>query len=259
MGHFPPLDAYSRDAVSHRLGTLLTLSEDERQMIRRMQTESRQITPLTDIIEEGQCYERLFILKDGWAIRYKLLADGRRQILSFALPGDFIGIRAALFETSDHSVQTLTHASVYSFPVESLMELCEFSPKLALTLIWSNAREKAMLAEHITRLGRRSAYEGLAHLLLELLNRLQYVGLASEQSYEMPLTQEVLADALGLTPVHINRTLRRLREDGLVEMNPHSRKITINDVEALSMAAGFEPAYLDQDRIPVQTVADVVR
>src|SRR3546814_14784131 len=82
MGHFPPLDAYSRDAVSHRLGTLLTLSEDERQMIRRMQTEPRQITPLTDIIEEGQCYERLFILKDGWAIRYKLLADGRRQILS---------------------------------------------------------------------------------------------------------------------------------------------------------------------------------
>src|SRR3546814_6640477 len=111
MGHFPPLETYSRDAVSHRLGALLALSEDERQMIRQMQTEPRQIDPLCDIVEEGQRYGRLFILKDGWAIRYKLLADGRRQILSFALPGDFIGIRAALFEASEDRKSTRLNSS----------------------------------------------------------------------------------------------------------------------------------------------------
>jgi len=200
----------------------------------------------TDLVVEGEASERVYVLKEGWSCSYKVLEDGRRQILTFGLPGDFLGLRNSLFETADHSIQALTDVVVASFSVGKLMDICSRCPEFILGLQWSAAREQAMLSEHLVSLGRRSAYQRVAHLLLELLSRLRLVGLADTQSYRLPLTQEILADTLGLSIVHVNRTLRKLRERGLVRMQ--QRLIVIPDIARLSVAASFEEKYLDQTR-----------
>lgn len=227
-----------------KLGAFLDLRQESLAYLEGLQRNVQRFSPGNDLIVEGETCDRIFVLQEGWTYSYKMLPDGRRQILNFGLPGDFLGVRASLFETAEHSRAALTHVVVSSFPARMISEICRTRPEIAMAIQWASAREQAMLAEHLVSLGRRSAYERLAHLLLELLNRLQLVGLAGEKSYALPLTQEILADALGLSIVHVNRTLRKLRERGLVETR--DRKVVIRNVERLSDEALFENDYLDQ-------------
>ena len=183
------------------------------------------------------------MLKEGWAACYKLLMDGRRQIINISIAGDFLALRSFLLRTADHSVSTITDTTLARFPQRRILELIDEVPRLGTAILWALSREEAIVVEHLVNVGRRSALERMAHLLMELDARLRLVGRIDGGSYFMPLTQEDLGDALGLTAVHVNRVLRELRERGLATLS--RRRIEIRDVEGLRDLAGFDPEYLD--------------
>jgi len=175
-------------------------------------------------------------------MRYRVLRDGRRQIINLAVPGDLAGIPGCLFETALYSVRAVTDAQVDVIPLNKLVRLSDTQPRLAAKILWSFACETAIYVEHLILVGRRTALERVAHFLLELLTRLQLIGLADDCSYRIRLSQEVIGDALGLSLPYVNRVLRRLADDGLVTIREH--RFTINDVEALAALADFEQNYL---------------
>jgi len=233
--------------LTNKLARLVPLSPEETAALATLQAPTRPVTHGREIISAGRKYDGVFVLIDGPAIRFRVLRDGRRQVLNIALPGDFIGFPASFFETALYSVTALNDALVSWVPFPTLFDLFQTHPRLAATLFCSFSCEAAMYTEHLIDVGRRSAIERVAHFLLELLTRLQAIGLADERSYRMPLTQELISDALGLSVPHVNRTLRRLREDGLVSIE--GQIVVIRDIEALAALADFEKIYLSRFRI----------
>ena len=234
------------DVFASKLGSYIELTEADKETLGRFTARAVRFDAGEDILTEGEPNDTVYLLRAGWAIRYKLLPDGRRQVIAYLLPGDLFGFKESLFDMSDDSIQALTDMTVHPVPAAELLDLPERHPRLALALTWARMRESSILAEQIVRLGRRSAYERLAHLIMELLHRLQLVGLASERAYGLPLTQEVLADTLGLSIVHVNRTLRRLRKEGLVSIDTESRRVRIEDLRGLARAGQYDETFLDQ-------------
>jgi len=233
--------------LTSKLGRLVELSAAEFDALARLQSPVRAIARNREIISAGRRYDGVFVLIEGAAIRYRVLHDGRRQILNVVLPGDFIGFPATFFETALYSATALTDASISSIPFPDLFALFPAHPRLAATLFCLFSSEAAMYAEHLIDVGRRSARERVGHFLLELLVRLQAIGHADQRSYRLPLTQELIGDALGLSVPHVNRTLRQLREDGLISLD--GSRVAINDIEALATQVDFEQSYLDRFRI----------
>lgn len=233
--------------LTTKLARSLSLSAQEMAVLAELQVPMRPIRRHREIVTEGRKYQEVFVLLQGIAIRYRVSHDGRRQILNIVLPGDFIGFPACFFESALFSVSALTDAQVSVIPMSRLLALFERHPRLAAILLWQFSCEAAMYAEHLIDLGRRSAVERVAHFLLELLIRLQAIGMAEERSYSMPLTQEVIGDMLGLSMAHVNRSLRQLRDDGLVSID--GRKVIIDDFEALAAIADFEKSYIGRFRI----------
>ncbi len=167
------------------------------------------------VISEQKPNGKLFTLYAGWAFRYKTLSDGRRQILNFLLPGDFIGLQQEFADGPSHGVEALTDASLCVFPREGLWELFRQFPSLGYDVTWLAAREEGMVDENLLTAGRRNATERVAMLLIHLYRRIERLGLSQEGSIEFPVTQQHIADALGLSLVHTNKTLRRLHQLGL--------------------------------------------
>jgi CRP-like cAMP-binding protein len=231
-----------------KLGRVVALTAAERAYLQDMQADFAAIRSRGDIITAGYTYQGIFVLNRGTAIRYKILRDGRRQVLGVFLPGDFIGFPGGLFEKALYSVSSLTDAVVCAIPFDAIFELFHRFPRLAAALFWLTSRDTALFTERLVGIGRQSAYERVAHLLLELLVRLQGAGLADARSYEMPLTQELMADALGLSVPHVNRTLRRLRDEGLISID--GQRVTFSDVDHLSREVDFDRAYLGIGTIP---------
>jgi CRP-like cAMP-binding protein len=227
-----------------KLAHLVKLSADEKAILFDLQSATRDIPRNREIIAEGERYDSVFVVIEGVLIRYRILRDGRRQIVNIILPGDFVGITGCLFEGALYSVRTLTRAVLSAVPFARLNALGHTHPRLANKIFWSFSCEAAMYAERLIAIGRRSALERVAHFLLELLRRLQVVGLADERSYRIPLTQELIADALGLSIPHVNRVLRQLRDEALVGME--GQQITIRDMRGLCSLAEFEPNYLNR-------------
>ena len=209
-----------------------------------LQGEPKHIRKNKDIVVAGKHYETLFVNHDGWLLRYKILHNGDRQILDFILPGQIFGLQACLFKTSLYSVATITEASLSSIPLDAIDRVFERTPTLAKALFWSALCESAIVAEHLINTGRRSAYERVSHLLLELFVRLKPTGLTNNMSFDMPLTQELIGGALGLTTVHVNRTFRSLREDKLISID--GKCVTILDFDALSLLSDFDNSYLGE-------------
>ncbi|MFI4948689.1 MAG: Crp/Fnr family transcriptional regulator [Alphaproteobacteria bacterium] len=233
--------------LTAKLARLLPLSPQETTALAALQAATRPVARNREIISAGRKYDGVFVLIDGAAIRCRVLRDGRRQVLNIALPGDFIGFPACFFEAALYSITALDDVIVSWVPFASLFAVFQEHPRLAATLFCSFSCETAMYAEHLIGVGRRSALERVAHFLLELLIRLQAIGLADERSYRMPLTQELIGDALGLSVPHVNRTLRQLREDGLISIE--GPVVAIGDLEALATLADFEQGYLSRFRI----------
>jgi CRP-like cAMP-binding protein len=234
--------------LTRKLAWLAGLAPDEMVALDALPSVTRPVRRNREIVTEGRNYETLFVLLEGSAIRYRLLRDGRRQVLNIVLPGDFIGFPGCFFETALYSITALTDAVVALVPFTVLIGLFERSPRLAAAIFWSFACEAAIYAEHLIDVGRRSALERVAHFLLELLTRLQVVGLGDDRSFQMPLTQELVGDALGLSVPHVNRTLRQLRDDGLVAIE--DQRVIIKDIDALALLADFDKAYLSRFRLP---------
>ncbi|HWB51116.1 MAG TPA: Crp/Fnr family transcriptional regulator [Stellaceae bacterium] len=239
-----PSPATVSNAFINRLMQLVPLTADEVAVLLELQASPRTIQRHRDIITEGRTYGSIFIVMEGNAIRYRILHDGRRQIVNIVLPGDIVGALGYFMESSLYSTKALTEVTVAVVPFARLNGLNETHPRLLTKIFWWFSCESTIYAEHLVDLGRRSALERVAHFLLELLTRLRSVGLAEEQSFKIPLTQELIADALGLSIPHVNRVLRRLREDQLVVVE--DQRVTFKDIDALSELADFEPSYLSR-------------
>ncbi len=240
--------ATQRHALIEKLKLYVALNENEIEPLAGLLAQEQRVPRDREIVIQGRPYRALYVLNEGLALRYKILSDGRRQVLNLVVPGDLIGLSTTLFETAIASVSSLTDVSISPIQFKNLFDLFRLSPRLAAALFWVSARESGIYAERLAAVGRRTAYERLAHLVLELLTRLQAVGKATETSFEVPLTQEMFADALGLSIQHVNRMIRNLREEGLAAVNGHL--VTIHDMEALIRLAGFESTYLVSRTIP---------
>lgn len=200
-----------------------------------------------DIIVEGYEYQVLHVVESGFAIRYKLLHSGKRQIVNVIMPGDIIGFPACFYEYAVFSVTAVSDMSLHHVPLDDFADLCLARANIATALVWFAAREAAIYAEHIIDAGRRGPLERLAHFLLEMLTRLQAVGSASEDSFVMPLSQEGIGDIIGLSAPHVNRMLAELKRDGLIAMTGH--ELTILDRAALQIFGEFHPTYLTRTPI----------
>jgi CRP-like cAMP-binding protein len=233
---------------ARRIAALRALSPEERHALGTAFAPATVVPPGTDLMVEGDSLTYGYIVEEGWACGYRLLNDGRRQILNFVLPGDCIGVSAAVIRTADHSACTLTPCRVIPFSAPRLAELQRGCPQLGEAFAWSTRLELAMLQERLVNLGRRTARERVAHLILELLHRLRLVGLADGTAFELPLTQGALGDALGLSIVHVNRTLRRLNNEGLIRYRPGV--VAAIDLPALARIAEFDAEYLHQTGFP---------
>lgn len=222
------------------------LKPRETEILQRLQSAVRIIPRGNDIIVQGRKYNGIYVLIDGFGLRYKVLSDGKRQVFNVSLPGDMIGYPACFFEEALYSVTALTKVSVCTMTFDDMSEMFQSFPRLAMALFWSTAGETAMFGEHLADIGRRSAYERVAHFVLELATRLEAVGLADHSTFIMPLTQGRIADVVGLSVPHINRMLRRLRDEGLIEMK--GQRVEIRDRDALSALADFDDSYLSHRR-----------
>lgn len=178
-----------------------------------------------DIISAGDSNPPLFTLFSGWAFRYKMLPDGRRQILNFLLPGDPIGFQAHMFEAASHSVEALTDVELCSFHRGRIWELFTSHPELAFDLTWLTAREMGVVDEGLLSVGRRNAVESVGALLIHIYRRAEALKLMANGGVQFPLTQQHIADALGLSLVHTNKSLRKLARMGLHEIKQNSLEI----------------------------------
>ncbi len=193
-------------------------------------------TILSEAGREAGCF---FSLHSGWACATRVLADGQRQVLDIFLAGQIMGMRDIGFTKTQTELTALTDVRACPFPSEYLDEVFERSPRLARIFFLKLVREHALLTERIINIGRRSATHRLAHFLLEMKVRLH----VPEPAFEMPLNQDVIADALGISSVHVSRTLGQLRDEGLVRVDRN--RVLIDDLDGLVELAGFDPAYLE--------------
>jgi CRP-like cAMP-binding protein len=195
-----------------------------------------------DIVFEGRRSRSVYLVVDGLLIRYRVMRNGHRQIVNIVVPGDVAGAPSCFFDVALYSVRTLTNAVVAEISLDTLSSLLDTHPPLATKLFWLFSCDAALCAEHVVVLGRRSARERIAHFFLELLTRLREVGLADENSFQMPFSQDVIGDALGLSLAYVNRELRTLKEDGIIVTDNH--KVVVRDVKTLSELADFQYRYL---------------
>ena len=203
---------------------------------------TRKVGAREDLIREGDEPSQVHLVLDGFACRYKTLPNGRRQIMAFLIPGDFCDFHVAILGTMDHGIATLTPCTMVSIPVETIEDLTTHHPRISRALWWCTLVDEAILREWLVNMGQRPADQQAAHIFCELLVRLQSVGRATDNSYSFPLTQEEFGDALGLSVVHVNRTLQQLRETGFIILRGGT--LTIPDVDRLKAFAGFNPNYL---------------
>ena len=223
-----------------------SLSTADRETLQAASSRRRRVAAKTTIISQGDPPSDVHLILDGFACRSKILGDGARQIMALLLPGDFCDLHVAILGAMDHDIVALSACTVVDIPRREVLALVEASPAITRALWWSTLVDEGVLREWLANMGRRSAEERLAHLFCELRARLRVVGLADDRGFDLPLTQEELADALGLSPVHLNRVLQILRRDGYVSWQ--GRRLEIPDFERLTDMAGFDPSYLHLTR-----------
>ena len=232
----------NQSVLARKLSTFMPLSTAEQQRLAELQTTSRRVKRGKQLMREGEAGHEAFVLQAGWACSYKDLPSGGRQIISFPIAGDFVGLRSILLRTADHSFEALTDSMVSSVDSAGMLQTLSEFPRLGAAILWAASRDEAMVVEHLVSIGRRNAIERTAHFFMELGERMLLVGLSAETEFECPLTQYVLADALGLSAIHVNRVLRQLRELNLLTVQYGT--VTIHDLEGLRKLSGFQGGYL---------------
>jgi CRP-like cAMP-binding protein len=235
----------AQKALLRRISFYADLDEMDQQVIMNIEGREQRFDKNSEIIDAGQEMDSVLIVKEGWAIRYKTLEDGRRQILNILLPGDFFDLQVLVAAEADHSVKTVTALTGLSVRPAVFRRLLTESGKLTLAFWWMQVQEEAFLREQIVRNGKQTARERIGHFLLELYRRVLITGAGTSEGFRVPLTQTVIADALGLTPIHTNRVLRQLERDGLLVRE--NGWILFTDEARLAEISQFDSSYFHLD------------
>lgn len=234
-------------ALVNKLQHFTRLSSRDKAALERMCRERiRHFDPGEDIARQGDPATYINVVIQGWAWRYKYLADGRRQVTSFFLPGDICDLYVFVLRKMDHFIGAITPVSVAQVSRSEFDEATLRHPRVLHALLWDTLVSASIQREWTVNLGQRTGYERVAHLFCETFTRLRTAGKARGRSCDWPLRQAQIADAVGLSPVHVNRIIQELRAHGLIELN--DRILTVPDIDALMAAALFERDYLHLDR-----------
>ena len=231
--------------VASKLDSFVKLSSDDRAAVAKICHNVRSLEPRRDLISEGDKPRYVHLVLDGWGARYKTLPNGKRQIVSLFVPGDFCDVNVYILKQMDHSIAAITRLKVAMITPDEMSALTQDRPRLTQALWWHELVTAAIQREWTLNLGQRTAYERLGHLLVELYFRLKAIGRAYDGRCDFPLTQNDLADATGLTAVHVNRTLQELRRDGLIELE--RKQLHILELDRLMDVSMFNPNYLHLD------------
>lgn len=231
------LDIFVRKLLSHS-----SLAPDDREVLRALPYTPRRLDAGDYVLREGDRPDVCPLLLSGFAYRHKLAADGGRQIVALKIPGDPLDLQSLFLRVADHNLQTLTAADLAIVPIAALEELVKARPAIARALLVDILVEASIGREWLLNIGRRNALARLAHFLCELVYRLHLTAPQPLDMIDVPITQEQLADLLGLTPVHINRTLKTL--EGAGGITRRGRRLTIGKVEVLHGIADYSDIYL---------------
>jgi CRP-like cAMP-binding protein len=207
-------------------GLFKPVSQNELAVINDIKREHLALPAGSEIIRAGQDSAQVYTLYAGWAFRFKMLPDGRRQILNFLLPGDLIGLQSAMFDAAQHGIEALTDVELCLLPRRKVWNLFGQMPELAFDLTWLGAREESYVDENLLSAGQRSAAERIAALIVILYKRADALAMVTDQTFAFPLSQQHIADALGLSLVHTNKTLARLRRMGMYTQENGSLTLT---------------------------------
>jgi CRP-like cAMP-binding protein len=227
-------------SLVRKLEQFTPLSEPEKRALQTAPARVRDVVPHSDLVSEGDCPTDISLLTEGFACRYKLLGDGRRQITAFLIPGDICDLRAFLMGRMDHGVAALCRCQVSHIAHPTLSEIITKHTRIGFGLWRDTMLDGAIYRQWLTNVGRRSAHQRIAHLLCEVWWRLQAVGRTHGDSYELPVTQTDIGDAMGLSVVHVNRTLQQLRAEGLISLQ--SSVVVVLNWRRLQEAGEFDPA-----------------
>ncbi|WP_166040901.1 Crp/Fnr family transcriptional regulator [Sphingosinicella sp. YJ22] len=238
----PANDNEPAAGLIRKLRRLAPLDPDDRQLLAALPYRPEAVPAGRVLVSEGSIVAQCCLLVDGYACRHKTSADGKRQIVSFHVAGDLLDVQHLMLERADHDVETVTAADIAWVPADRLRALALDRPNIGQAL-WRDALiDASVFREWVLNVGRRDARTRIAHMLSELAARVLAAGAASEDHLLLPLTQEQIADATGLTAVHVNRMLRQLREAGALSVV--ARGVCIEDFGRLRAISSFDPAYL---------------
>ncbi|WP_363827007.1 Crp/Fnr family transcriptional regulator [Sphingobium sp. LMC3-1-1.1] len=226
----------------NKLSRFATLSENDIAALAVATAHPRKIAARHDLIREGDRPGPVFVVLDGWACRYKILPSGTRQILAFLMPGDSCDLHVGLLEQMDHSIQSIGPAVIATIDRPEIDRIMDRHPNVAKAMYLAQLIDEGTLRAWITSMGRRTSIERVAHLICELYLRARNIGLINGQHLTLPLSQILLADALGMTPVHLNRILKELKASGAMSLSRGS--LIISCPEKLVQIAGFDENYL---------------
>jgi CRP-like cAMP-binding protein len=236
-----------------KLESIAPLSEAERQCVLSLPLATRKFGADQDFVREGDRPSECCLIVEGFGCRYGVTAEGKRQIMSIHIPGDMPDLQSIHLTVMDHSLMTITPSTLGFTPHESVRELVRQCPRLGDILWRDTLVDAAVFRKWMMGIGRRSAYARIAHLLCEVVVRMRAVRLAEDHTCQLPLTQAEIGDSLGLSTVHVNRSLQELRGDGLITL--HGNLLTVRDWNGLKKAGEFDPTYLHLARDHEQAAA----
>lgn len=225
-----------------KLSKFAILAEKDMEALVEATSHPRKIAARHDLIREGDRPGPVFVVLEGWACRYKILPSGTRQILAFLMPGDSCDLHVGLLEQMDHSIQSIGPAVVATIERPEIDRIMDGHPNVAKAMYLAQLIDEGTLRAWITSMGRRTSIERVAHLICELYLRARNIGLINGQQLILPISQIMLADALGMTPVHSNRILKELKASGAMSLSRGS--LLMSDPEKLVQIAGFDENYL---------------
>ncbi len=234
------------DAFVMRLSRYTDLSPSDVRALHALVETEPTVEKRRDVVVEGYEYRKLAFITDGFAVRYKLLRNGKRQIINILIPGDVVGLPGSFLDRASYSVIAVTDLKLQVCSLDGFVALCYQRPKFGLALSWLAVQEAVTNAEHLIDIGRRTPIERLAHFLLELHARLKAVDRATERGFDLPVSQELLSDSLGLSVPHLNRMFARLRAEGMITLQ--DRRVEFIDLKALELLSHYQP--LSPTRIP---------
>ena len=227
--------------LTQKLRSFARLSDEDSRVLDSLVGNARRVPARTDLISEGDKPSNVYLVMEGFACRYKILPSGKRHIMAYLVPGDFCDLHVFVLSEMDHNLGTLSPCSVVDIPRASILSLLE-RPAIARALWVAALVDEGTLREWLVNIGSRSAEDRVGHLLCELLFRLRAVGLAIGDSFELPITQGELADTMGLSDVHMNRVIQKLRKEKLITLT--GKNLVILDFDRLAEVSGFNPNYL---------------